>query len=149
MPFFELNMNIFPKSYACIVPVVTVSSAFPGCFGFCLRRQWALPMASAVVLFVAATPMAVMTVVVTVRAVLANRSGRHQISSCLLRETCCKASLCSTRGCKPPAKPKHWHGLQRTLFSCHFQCLPVHLFHWQTVCVLICLSLFLCHHSFL
>lgn len=51
-------------------------------------------MASKVVLFVAAALMAVMVVAVTVRAVLASRNGRQQISSCLFRETHSKALLC-------------------------------------------------------
>lgn len=125
------------------IPVVpfflflTVSQALPGCLILALVMV-CTPMASRVVLFVATTLMAVMTVAVTVRAVLASRSSRHQIPSCLFRETHSKALLCSTQGCKPPAKPKHWHWLEHILFSCHFpnSCPSA----WMFVCASVLLS---------
>lgn len=118
----------------------------PGCFVLAMVMVHT-SMASTVVLFVAAMLMAVMMVVVTVRAELASRSSRHQIPSCLFRETHSKASLCSTQGCKPPVKPKHWH-IIFTPFSkfmpvcptvCPWVCLAVRL------CLFICL--FECHYS--
>lgn len=101
-------------------------------------------MASTVVLFIATTLMAVMMVAVTVRAVLASRSSRHQIPSCLFRETHSKALLCSTQGCKPRAKPKHWHWLEHILFSCHFpnSCPSAWVFVCASVLLSVCVYLF-------
>lgn len=95
---------------------------YPLCLdaGFLALETVRISMARTVVLFIATTLMAVMMVAVTVRAVLASRSSRHQILSCLFWETHSKALLCSTQGCKPCAKPKHWHWLEHILFSCHF-----------------------------
>lgn len=93
-------------------------------------------MASRVVLFVAVTLMAVMMVALTVRAVLASKNSRLQIPSCLFRETHSKALLCSTQGCKPPVKPKHWHWLEHILFSCHFP--NSHPSAWMFVCASVC-----------
>lgn len=102
-------------------------------------------MASTVVLFVATTLMAVMMVAVTVRAVLASRSSRHQIPSCLFRETHSKALLCSTQGCKHPVKPKHWHWLGHILFSCHFpnSCPSAWVFVCASVLLSGCVSIYL------
>lgn len=113
-------------------------------------------MASTVVLFIATTLMAVMMVAVTVRAVLASRSSRHQIPSCLFRETRSKALLCSTQGCKPRVKPKHWHWAQHILLSCHFpnSCPSAWVFVCASVLLSGCVSiyfacLFECHYSVL
>lgn len=109
-------------------------------------------MAATVVLFIVATLMPVMMVAVTVWAVLASRSSRQQIPSCLFRETHSKAWRCSTQGCKPPVKPKHWHWLEHILFSCHFpnSCPSAWVFVCASVllsgCVYLFACLFECHY---
>lgn len=84
----QIHLKLFVVS---LLP--SVSPDLSGCS--VLAVQTVCPsMASRVVLFVAAALMTVMVVALTVRAVLASTNSRHQIPSCLFKETHSKALLC-------------------------------------------------------
>lgn len=121
-----MAMIVTPLSLSLLLSL-SFSLSYQLCLdvGFLALETVRISMARTVVLFIAMTLMAVMMVAVTVRAVLASRSSRHQIPSCLFRETHSKALLCSTQGCKPCAKPKHWHWLEHIIFMPFSKFIPV------------------------